>query len=254
MSGLSARYGRGQNVLHDVEFEARTGAVTALLGPNGSGKSTLLRAVCGLVPYTGEVHVDGEPARSLSRTELARRVAFVPQNSQLQTPLLVKDVVQQGRFAAKGRGAGRRRSDAERVERAMELAAATPFRDRPFTALSGGERQRVLLARALATGASTLLLDEPTSAQDVRHGLWMGGTLRSLAASGVAVVVVLHDIREVRTFADHAFLLSEGCVVRSGTSLDVTAAAPIRDVFAVEVVENGSLGFTLPEARTGPGA
>ena len=245
VSGLSARYGRGQNVLHDVEFEARTGAVTALLGPNGSGKSTLLRAICGLVPYTGEVHVDGERARSLSRTELARRVAFVPQNSQLQTPLLVKDVVQQGRFAAKGRG---------KVERAMERAAATPFRDRPFTALSGGERQRVLLARALATGASTLLLDEPTSAQDGRHGRWMGGTLRSLAASGVAVVVVLHDIREVRTFADHAFLLSEGRVVRSGTSLDVTAAAPIRDVFAVEVVENGSLGFTLPEARTEPGA
>lgn len=179
------------------------------------------------------------------------RIAYVPQRTQLEAPLPVEVVVGHGRFA-KGKGPmGREPGAAEAVSAALAATGTELLRKRPFTSLSGGERQRVLLARALATGAQTLLLDEPTSAQDVAQGLVMGQTLRELAEKGSTILIVLHDLRQVRELADYAVLLREGRIAGSGSSLEVTGDEPIRDVFGVRVIEGAGLGLSLDAAGTG---
>lgn len=246
--GLDAGYARGPKVLFDVDLEARPGAVTALLGPNGSGKSTLLKALVGLVPCTGTIELDGERFDGLDVRERARRLAYVPQRTQLAARLEVRAVVELGRFAHRDVFARRTDTDRDAVDRALDEAGVRDLEHRRFTELSGGEQQRVTLARALATGASTLVLDEPTSSQDVRHVLELHATLRALADRGRTVLVVLHDLGEVRRHADRAVLLERGRVRVAGATGEIVRADHVRATYGVELEEGGGLGYRLPEA------
>jgi iron complex transport system ATP-binding protein len=250
--GLRARYPRGPEVLRGLDFEAPRGAVTALLGPNGSGKSTLLKAVLGLLPSTGELELDGRDPRALSLLERACTLAYVPQRTQLAAQMSVRGVVELGRFAHRGAFAAASAADLSAVQQALREADAESFAERPFRELSGGEQQRVLLARALATGARTLLLDEPTSSQDVRHVLEMHAVLRALAARGHAIVIVLHDLNEARRHVDRAVLLQQGRVQASGPVRSVVDAASVRAVYGVELLEGAGLGYERLDAREEP--
>jgi len=249
--GLTARYHHGPVVLRDVDLDAPYGAITALLGPNGSGKSTLLKAIVGLVRAAGCVTLDGEDLVGLTAAERAVRVAYVPQRTLLAAPLLVHVVVAQGRFA--------HRKTFARLDEADETAVAAAMRDadiehlacRPFTELSGGEAQRVLLARALATGANVLLLDEPTSSQDVRHALELHAVLRSLRDRGTAIIACLHDLSETRALADRAVMLKGGLVHAHGVTGEIVTNEHVRPVYGVEIVEGGGLGFRMVERDGG---
>lgn len=243
--GLSVLRG-GRRVLDGVRFEAREGEVTAILGPNGAGKSTLLLALAGLVPpERGTVRLGGEDLRAIPPRERAKRLAYVPQRTLLGTGLRVATVVAHGRYAHTG-GLGRPGpADLRAIERAMSTTHLEALAARRFDRLSMGEQRRVLLARALATEAKTILLDEPTEALDVRHALELHGLLRELADEGYALVAVLHGLDAARRFTDRALLLDEGRVVAEGLTRDVVVEESIRAVYGVELVENDALGFRL---------
>ncbi|MEM9801976.1 MAG: ABC transporter ATP-binding protein [Planctomycetota bacterium] len=242
---LVARYRHGPEVLHSVDVDAQHGEITALLGPNGSGKSTLLKALVGLVRAQGSVLLDGEELSGLSAAERALRIAYVPQRTLLTAPLPVHVVVSQGRFAHRGPFGQLDAEDRQAVQRALVDADIEPLACRPFTELSGGEQQRVLLARALATGASVLLLDEPTSSQDVRHVLELHAVLRALRERGTAVIASLHDLSEVRALADRAVLLQGGRVHASGDAASIVSSEYVEAVYGVQLVEGGGLGFRM---------
>ena len=163
--GLSVSLG-GRQVLRNVALDASPGEVLALLGPNGAGKSTLLKALAGLLPYEGTVMLGDAESDSLSPRARARRVSYVPQRSLLRSALSVEEVVALGRYVHGGSFGGLSKDDREAIEHAMETAHADVLRGRIFTQLSVGEQQRVLLARALASDAPILLLDEPTAGVD----------------------------------------------------------------------------------------
>jgi iron complex transport system ATP-binding protein len=257
-----------RSVLSAFSLQAERGSVTALAGPNGAGKSSALKALAGLLPCSGGVSVLGRPLRELSLLERARAMAYVPQQSLLQRALPVRDVVAQGRYAhdpvwplrkraaddgvARGRGAAAAThggvtsgSRAEAIDRAMQLTQVQELASRRWDELSGGEQRRVLLARALATEAPIVLLDEPTASLDAAHALRFLQLLRTLAASGQCVIVVLHDLEQVRRFADSVVLLDRGRTVASGAARDVITAGFIREVYGVELIENAALGFRL---------
>ncbi|MAQ16140.1 MAG: hypothetical protein CMN30_15285 [Sandaracinus sp.] len=238
--GLTVRRG-AREVLRAVDLEVRPGEVLGILGPNGAGKSTLLRALLGLVPATGELRVDGRPSARLSARERAGLLAYVPQRSHLQAGLAVREVVGQGRYAAGGH------ADDAVTTAALARLGLEGLQERAFPTLSVGEQQRALIARALATGARALLLDEPTAALDVRRALETFALLRELADEGRAVVVVVHGLDEARRVADRLILLREGAVAATGSPREVVAADPIREVYGVELVEGGALGFRLSE-------
>ena len=252
VTGLRCAYRHGPEVVRGVDFSAAPGEVVALLGPNGAGKSTLLKAVVGLLPCTGTVRLGDTVLDGLPAPERALQLAYVPQRTRLTARLSVRQVVDLGRFAHRGPWSRPTRADRDAVDRALAEAQVTHLADRPFPELSGGEQQRVLVARALASEAPALLLDEPTASLDVRHALGLHTLLRRLADGGRVVVIVLHDLAEVRRHADRAVLLQDGRVFAAGPVSEVVAPGPIEAVYGVELLEGQGLGYRLPATGSQP--
>jgi iron complex transport system ATP-binding protein len=240
-----ARYAVAGKLLVDgVNLIVRPGWVLAVLGPNGAGKSTVLALIAGdLSPASGAARLDGRPIARWSRRELALRRAVMPQSSQLVFDFLVRDVVAMGRAA---HDEGPRNPVLRRaVEAAMAAADITHLADRVFPTLSGGEKQRVQLARALAqiwpgdTAAGSpayLLLDEPTASLDLAHQAQVLGAARRLAAAGLGVLAVLHDLNLAALFADEVALLAGGRLVASGAPGEVLTPSMIEQVFGARVL------------------
>ena len=241
---------RGRKVLHDVSLEVSFGQVLAVLGPNGAGKSTLLRALAGLVRHEGALTLTGTPSARIEPRLRAQRVSFVPQESQLTAALSVREVVALGRYACDRGLFPRRDSPAEiaATDAAMHDTDVLALAERPFCDLSSGEQKRVLLARALCSGARTLLLDEPTAALDIEHALRFFVRLRALAREGRAIVLVLHQIEHALRFADVALLLDKGRVLALGPTPAVVTAQNVRTLYGVELLPGGAPGFRLPES------
>jgi iron complex transport system ATP-binding protein len=242
---LSVTLGK-RPVLRDLSFSCQFGEVTAVLGPNGAGKSTLLRALSGLLPYEGEITLAGTSLHTLSALERAKRLSLVPQQSLLTAPMPVKQVVAQGRYVHRSALAALRPDDQLAIAQAMRATDIASLAQRPFSELSFGEQKRVLIARALATGARALLLDEPTASLDIEHALRLFALLRALASEGHAIVVVMHQLDHALAYSDRALLLRAGSEVAMGDARSVITAKRVRELYGVELVERGGLGFRLP--------
>jgi iron complex transport system ATP-binding protein len=247
-SGVSVSLG-GRQVLDGVDLNAEPGQVLALLGPNGAGKSTLLKTLAGLIPYRGRVELGDAEIASIAPHERARRVAYVPQRSLLRSALSVEEVVALGRYVHGSTFGAVSKNDRDAIDHALRTAHADMLRTRVFTQLSVGEQQRVLLARALASDAPVLLLDEPTAALDVGEGMAVLELIRKLAARRHTLIVVLHDLADARSTTHRAMLLKEGRVVECGNTIDVVAPDPIRAVYGVELIENARIGFVPSTAK-----
>jgi iron complex transport system ATP-binding protein len=208
--------GRGR-VLHGVSATVRGGGWLAVVGPNGSGKSTLLKVILGLLPYSGEVLLDGADASRLDRRERARLLGYAPQVPVLPDGLSVTDYALLGRtphLPALGREG---RVDTEIVASVLAQLDLVDLAGRPLVTLSGGERQRAVLARALAQRAGILLLDEPTTGLDVGHAQQLLERLDRLREQvGVTVITTLHDLTSAAQYAEQVLLLDGGRVVADG--------------------------------------
>jgi iron complex transport system ATP-binding protein len=225
----------GRPVLHDVSLELQPGHLVALVGPNGAGKTTLLRALAGLLPSTGAVHVGGDALADLTLRARARRFGYLPQGHVVHWPLDVKDVVALGRFPHGATDPGRLSPEDEAaVLRAMQATDVVAFASRRVTELSGGERSRVALARVLAVEAPIVLADEPTASLDPRYQLDVMTNLRAVADRGVLVIVVTHDLSLAARFADTVLVMSEGRLVAQAAPAEALSDQIMADVFRVQ--------------------
>lgn len=217
---LTVRTAAGRTLLEEVSLAVEAGEVLAVVGPNGAGKSTLLRALAGeLRPTSGTAAFAGRPVRSWPPRALARQRAVVSQRVALAFPMTVAEVTALGRMPWHGTPEAAR--DAAAIAAAMARVGVAGFAGRAYATLSGGEQQRVQVARALAQldGAAppaALLLDEPTASLDVGHRAVLLKALRQLAAEGVAVLVVLHDLNEAAFVADRVAVLDAGRCIALG--------------------------------------
>jgi iron complex transport system ATP-binding protein len=224
----------GRLVLRDVSLALSPGHLVALVGPNGAGKTTLLRALAGLVPATGAIHVGGDALSSLSLPERARRFAYLPQGHLVHWPLPARDIVALGRYPHGATDPARLTPrDAEAVLRAMRATDVVELRARRVTELSGGERSRVALARVFAVEAPVILADEPTSSLDPRHQIEVMKTLRAAADQGTLVIVVTHDLMLAARFADIVLVLSDGRLVSQGAPAEALSEQVMGDVFRI---------------------
>jgi iron complex transport system ATP-binding protein len=224
----------GRMVLRDVSLQLSSGHLVALVGPNGAGKTTLLRALAGLVPSSGTIHISGDALSSLSLRERAKRFAYLPQGHIVHWPLAARDIVALGRYPHGATDPARLTPrDAEAVARAMQATDVMELAARRVTELSGGERSRVALARVLAVEAPVILADEPTSSLDPRHQLDVMKTLRATADNGVLVIVVTHDLGLAARFADQVLVLSDGRLVSQGAAGEALSEAIMAAVFRV---------------------
>jgi iron complex transport system ATP-binding protein len=224
----------GRLVLNDVSLALSSGHLVALVGPNGAGKTTLLRALAGLVPSHGAIHVGGAALSSLPLRERARRFAYLPQGHVVHWPLPARDIVALGRYPHGATDPARLTpKDTEAVLRAMQATDTIEFSERRVTELSGGERSRVALARVLAVEAPVILADEPTASLDPRHQFDVMKSLRAAADKGVLVIVVTHDLGLAARFADTVLVLSEGRLVSQGAPAEALSDDIMGDVFRI---------------------
>jgi len=230
---LTLRYPRQTApVVDDVSFVAPRGAITAVVGPNGSGKSTLIRALLGrLVPESGRITLDGAALASLTRRDVAQRVAVVVQREEPVYPLAVAEYVALGRYAHESPWRAASPPTDHAVAAALSHADASALAGRRTDELSGGEWQRVRLARALAQGGDALVLDEPGTFLDVAHEMAQFELLSGLARAGRAVLLVSHQLNLVARFATTMVLLDQGRIAAVGTPSDVMRGDVLERVY-----------------------
>ena len=225
LRGLRVELG-GTPILAGVDLAVAVGEWVTVIGPNGAGKSTLLRAVGGLLPAPGAVSLFGTPINSLRRRDRARVVATVAQSPVVPAGMSVFDYVLLGRtpyIPALGRESA---ADLAAVHEVLDRLDLGAFGRRELATLSGGERQRVFLARALAQGATLLLLDEPTSALDIGHQQEVLELVDQLRRQHeLTVLATMHDLSIAGEYADRLVLLAEGRVAAAGPPQEVLTEA-----------------------------
>ncbi len=243
-------------VLKNVSLTIAAGEVLGILGPNGSGKSTLLKILMRiLVPQQGTIEWFGQPHDAFSQADIARRVAYVPQETQQAFPFTISEMVLMGRYPHHNRtwGLGWEGSQDRAVAmQAMRDLDVAHLGTRLITNVSGGERQRAVIARALAQEPEVLLLDEPTAFLDLHHQLDIARVIRRFNRErGLTVVLVSHDLNLASQYCDRLLLLREGEIVSMGTPEEVIARESLEPVYGCSVLvdrhpQSGRPRVTLP--------
>ena len=234
----------GLPVLHGIDVAFSKGEFVAVIGPNGAGKSTFLRAAAGLVPAQGRILLAGRELGNLSRRDRARAIAYLQQAGRAHWPICVRDLVALGRIPHAGYGSALAPKDREAIAAALAACDLESVAERPCSEISGGELARALLARALAVGASLLLVDEPVAALDPAHQLRAMDLLREEARRGTTVLAVMHDLSLAARFADRFLAFDEGRVAADGTPGDLIAASVLDRIFGVRFVATPVEGAT----------
>jgi iron complex transport system ATP-binding protein len=236
MRNVSFSYFNGL-VLRDIDLNIGDGEMVGVIGPNGCGKTTLLKLACGVLsPVRGEVSLGGISLKKLSRKQVARHVAVVPQYFNIPFAFTVAEVVLLGRTPFISTISGETRRDHAMSALALGLAGINHLKNRYFNDLSGGERQKVILAMALAQEPKLLLLDEPTTHLDISHQVEILELVKSLnREQEVTVVAAMHDLNLAALFFERLVLLKEGAIFADGSPREVLTEDTIQDVFSASV-------------------
>ncbi len=249
--GVDVELGR-QRILAGIDLEFAPGTLVGVIGPNGAGKSTLARAILNLIPVSaGSVTIDGADIARLSPAELARRIAYLPQGQELHWPLSVERLVGLGRLPHLAPFSRIGEADQAAIEAVMAQTGVLALRDRIANELSGGERARVMLARALATEAAALIVDEPLASLDPGHQIDVMTLLAGRARAGALVIVVLHDLAAAARYCDRLVLLDGGSVVGDGQPADVLSEDALAAVYGITAWrgEIGAMPLIMPLNR-----
>jgi len=236
LQSVSFRY-REDWVIRDLSFRVERGEFIGIVGPNGSGKSTLLKLLYRLIaPQRGKIFIDGIDLGAMSRSEIARKMAVVAQETQLLFPFRVIEVVLMGRSPYLGHLMFESQKDLEIAKKVMAWTEVLPFADRLIDELSGGERKRVLIARALAQEPEIMLLDEPTASLDIHHQIDFLDLIHSLNRERrLTIVMASHDMNLASEFCDRILLLQGGRIHSVGSPQEVITKESIEEVYGCKV-------------------
>jgi len=234
---VSFRYApSGPLVVDGVSVSLAKGALVGILGPNGSGKTTLLRLLSGTRrPSAGRVMLGEQPLDRLSRRDVARRIAVVPQETELAFEYSAIEIVLMGRHPHLGVFTVEGPEDIRIARDALAATGTADLADRPFHELSGGEKQRVVIAAALAQSAALLLLDEPTASLDLGYQLEVSSLLLRLNRDhGVTMAISTHDLNLAASICRELILMRDGKVVATGPTNEVLTPENVQRLYDVE--------------------
>ena len=234
LNRISAGYGK-QTVLDGISVDFEKGKLTSIIGVNGGGKSTLLKAILGILPLSGgEITIDGENLLTMSRNEIAKKIAYLSQGKN--TPdMTVMQMVLHGRFPYLSYPRRYSSHDREVAIKAMETVGVAEFAHKPLYSLSGGMRQNAYIAMALAQDTDYILLDEPTTNLDIAHQLELMRLLKQLSDNGKGIVTVMHDLPLAFDFSDTLTVMNNGKIIAYGTPSEICESHIVEDIFGVKI-------------------
>lgn len=220
-----------KTILHNINMDFSANKFIGILGPNGAGKSTLLKNIYGsIIPASGDILVQGQNLKDLSKRERAQKIAVLAQEENSQFDFSVEQIVEMGRFPYKGILEGYSEKDKEMAKEMLKKAGVLQHLHREFKSLSGGEKQRVLIARALVQDTPILILDEPTNHLDIGYQLQLLHLIKHL---NITVIAALHDLNIAALFCDEIFVMKEGKNVINGTPEEILTAENLKNIFGI---------------------
>jgi len=226
------------NILKGIDLNIQKGSFVGIIGPNASGKSTLLKNISKtLTADRGKVYLDKKVLNDYNAIELAKKMAVVPQNTEVNFNFNVYDIIMMGRHPYQRRWSSLKQKDKEIVSRIMKLTDTSKLKNKLINELSGGERQRVIIARALAQDPDVLLLDEPTSNLDINYQGEIYDLLKHLNQKfSLTIITVSHDLNLTAQYCEELLLLKDGKIFAAGTAENVLTEKNIKDVYNAEVL------------------
>ena len=236
--------GKNYPVIRDMTVKCASG-FNAVLGPNGAGKTTLMKAIFGLLPYSGQILLDGRDLKPLSVEEKTKLISYLPQMDISSSNLTVLEMALLGRVPELGRRV--RDEDLQIVVDVLRKLSLEHLSQRPFTQLSGGQQKMVLIAQTLVRSPSLILLDEPVNSLDMQKQLELCEILKAISSEEkVDIITILHDINLAARFADHLIVLDHnGSVYAQGAPAEIITKSMLEDVYGV-------IGDVMPDGEGVP--
>ncbi len=231
IKNVGVSYAMQPHVLKDCNATIEGPTITGIIGPNGAGKSTLLKAILGLIQSSGEILIDGKPAK-----KVLQKIAYVEQKSKIDFtfPITIRECVALGRTVKKKPLQRLTKEDWKKVDTAIEEVGLTDLASRQIGALSGGQFQRVLLARCMVQEAQYIFLDEPFVGIDMLSEKVIMTILRKWKEEGKTILMVNHDLSKVKEYFDQVILVKHA-IVASGKTEDVFIKKYLDDVYGGSV-------------------
>lgn len=242
VKNLSFSYGERQ-ILKDITFDVPDGCLVNVLGPNGVGKSTLFRCILQLNRnYSGEVLVNGKDIKNMSVRNRAREISYIPQNHAPVYDYEVIDIVLMSTGSEMKTLSVPGKKQLEQAYAALERIGIEQFAHRTYTQISGGEQQLVLIARALAQNAKTIIMDEPTSALDYGNTVRVLSCVKKLASEGLSIIQSTHNPDHAFMFSDKTLVLEHGRIKAYGKPHDIITSSLISDLYDIDIEVNSLYG------------
>lgn len=227
----------GIDVVKNVSIKINRGQNISIVGPNGCGKTTMLKAIANLIDYKGNILLDGKEIKNFKRKDLAKKIAFMTQTSQIYFPYTVYETVALGRYAhLDGVFASLSKKDIDIILDCIETVGLLDYKDKLISELSGGQLQRVYLARAFAQDPDIILLDEPTNHLDLKCQIEILEHINNWTKKNNKTVIgVLHDLNLVQMFSEEIVMIKNGEIISSGKSKEVLDEHKLKSVYGLDI-------------------